>query len=110
MEYDVTIVNGKYASVEGGWDIHGTYDYPLMQYTGLKDKNDVEIYEGDIVKDGLSINMVEFGTVEFFGRHEEDLFLVQTWSVGGETLGNWHEVIGNIYQDKHLLSSLDKEI
>lgn len=65
-------------------------DYELMQYTGLKDKNGKEIYEGDIIKaDGVLYDTVAFVLKDMMQ-------------------GNWKnlenkEVIGNIYENPELV-------
>ena len=70
-------------------------DYILMQYTGLKDKNGKEIYEGDILEWHEDIKeIVDFYEGSFYvGKR---IFGVDVWS------GDF-EIIGNIYENKDLL-------
>ena len=68
-------------------------DLELMQYTGLRDKNGKEIYEGDIVRWGsiLKGNEVIFKEGKFMIKDIEDPY----WKAC--------EIIGNIYENKELL-------
>lgn len=77
-------------------------DVPLMQFTGLTDKNGKEIYEGDIVRfiynstpQEEHIGKVEFNT-DGMGYTFDGLYIEPT---PRETM----EVIGNIYENKDLL-------
>jgi uncharacterized phage protein (TIGR01671 family) len=79
--------------------IIGQQGFKLMQYTGLKDKNGTEIYEGDIVryKSFFSSDYV-LGVVEYTEQAE--------WAVDMRLLSRIYsnvEVIGNIYEHPHLL-------
>ena len=81
------------------------YDYAeLMQYTGLKDKNGKEIYEGDIVKwwgyEAQFGRQLQTERIIYINDYIKDAYKILCIT---EDTGQTVEVIGNIYEDKHLL-------
>lgn len=80
----------------------------LMQYTGLKDKNGVKIFEGDIVKvDYLQEKIFEIIFVNGgFKLKAKDCSTEYDYSITPTMIEeNAIEVIGNIYKNKELLEN-----
>ena len=84
--------------------------YELMQYTGLKDKNGREIYEGDILDNHYRVewNQLHCGWALYNHKGYCHELLADEYYLIGETLPPWQisaEVIGNIYENSELLKA-----
>ena len=71
----------------------------IVQYTGLKDKNGVEIYEGDIIKYTHYERTTGIKLVDIYPVEWNDDGSGYSLCYGGET----REVIGNIFENPELL-------
>ncbi len=121
MHFDIGVINGKCIPLyDETWVMEQTKPYPncadidkafrkieggiiLMQYTGLKDKNGKEIYEGDIVRSDLTaigdvFYFVEAASFYIEWAGEDDCQVLSEPIL---------EVIGNIYENKELLDGVN---
>lgn len=76
-------------------------DIELMQFTGLKDKNEKDIYEGDIVSDDDIERIIKWGW-------HQDADSYYEYGVGfniNPDLAKRFVVLGNIYENPELLKS-----
>ena len=85
----------------------------VMQYTGLKDKNNKEIYEGDLIMFDcetypevapVGTYRIEYATTSFIGVNIEDDSIELHFGYWLKKEGKRYlEVIGNIYENPELL-------
>jgi len=101
------------------WDADTVDHIELMQYTGLKDKNGKEIYEGDVLGGYPNKSImyeVKFGRVEIDDNEGYSSNIVVGFYLEREFIDDrkpFHfdyenensEVIGNIYENPELLES-----
>lgn len=89
------------------WYISGEtsngWDAEIMQYTGLKDKNGKEIYEGDVVKYDFKWHKKD----DEIGRLGEIFMEEYMWCVDEHSINRISnvEIIGNIYENPELLNN-----
>tara|TARA_R110000772_G_scaffold83493_4_gene176601 strand:- start:18 stop:395 length:378 start_codon:yes stop_codon:yes gene_type:complete len=81
-------------------EINKVKGYLLMQYTGLKDKNRKDIYEGDVLECSDGILVIEFIGGQFVGINKD-----KSQPIRETQNRNWFqwEIIGNIHENTELI-------
>ena len=104
LKHDGTIEGIGYEMPHEGIVYNDISYFELMQSTGLKDKNGVEIYEGDILKGPM-----DFGPAGFV----QSVAPVSYHKINGYQLHyfllEYTEVIGNVYEDKDIKFGIVEE-
>ena len=80
-----------------------SYKYDIMQSTGLRDKNGVEIYKGDIVKTSEHYPLINESIIVevIFNRGS---YCLATGTIPSTLIPEMCEVIGSIYENKELVN------
>lgn len=87
--------------------ITNDHDWKLevMQYTGLKDKNDKEIYEGDII----AVKDCHYSNIDYWNNKEQKpIPFIIKWEFSSFIIPYdtyYWEIIGNIYENPDLLET-----
>ena len=90
-------------------DPNDYHKWTVMQYTGLKDKNGVEIYEGDLIRmESYSFHYLNKYIYEVYYNEPNMRFRLRNNPHDcDEDATGFHsfEVIGNIYQNRDLIDT-----